>query len=153
MPSSPEVIVSNLPPVWTFYVIAIAQLCFGVATLAIAVVLIKLLGQVATVLKDVNDMTNEISKKVPSMMTNVDATMGNVKAMSDDARVTTHNVTGAVNRVSHIVGSVAGKLESPLVKGVGALTGVAAGLNALRGNKREVVVEVPRKRGFLGRKK
>ena len=72
----PETVVTNLPPVWTFYVIALAQLCFGIATLAIALVLIKLLGQIATVLKDVNDMTNEISKKVPSMMNNVDATMG-----------------------------------------------------------------------------
>lgn len=149
----PETVVSNLPAPWVFYVIALSQLLFGIATLAIAFVLIKLLGQVATVLKDVNDMTNEISKKVPSMMTNVDATMGNVKAISDDARITTHNVTGAVNRVSHVVGSISSKLESPLVKSVGALTGVAAGLNALRGSKREVVVEVPRKRGFLGRKK
>jgi hypothetical protein len=67
--------------------------------------------------------------------------------------VTTHNVTGTVNRVSHVAGSVVGKLESPLVKGVGALTGVAAGLSALRGGKKEVVVQAPRRRGFLGRKK
>ena len=60
----PETVVTNLPPVWTFYVIAIAQLCFGVATLAIAAVLIKLLGQITEVLKDVNEMTNEINKKV-----------------------------------------------------------------------------------------
>ena len=145
---------TNMPPVWTFYVIAIAQLLFGLATIAIAAVLMKMIGQITEVLADVTKMTDEISKKVPSLMTNVDATLGNVKVISDDARVTSHNVTGTVNRVSHVVGSVAGKLESPLVKSVGALTGVAAGINALRsGKRREVVVEVPRKRGFLGRKK
>jgi len=153
MSPAPEVVVANLPPVWTFYVIAIAQLCFGLATLAIAAVLVKLIGQIMEALKDVTEMTDELSKKMPSLLGSVDATMGNVKAMSDDARVTTHNVTGAVNRVSHVVGTVSGKLESPLVKGIGAITGVAAGLGALRGGKKEVVTEKSRKRGFLGRKK
>jgi uncharacterized protein YoxC len=146
--------VTNMPPAWTFYVIAGSQFLFGIAVLVIAFALVKLLGQISKTLNDVNEMTNEINKKVPSLMSNVDATVGNVKLISDDARVTTHNVTGAVNRVSHVVGSVTGKLESPLVKSVGMLTGVAAGLNALRGSKREVVVEVPSKRrGLLGRKK
>jgi hypothetical protein len=39
-----EIAVTNMPPVWTFYVIAISQLLFGVATLAIAAVLVKLIG-------------------------------------------------------------------------------------------------------------
>ena len=141
-----EITVTNMPPVWLYYLMAFGLFLFGVSTAFIAFMLVK-------VIKDINEMTNEIKKSVPSLMGSVDATMGNVKAMSDDARVTTHNVTGAVNRVSHVVGSVSGKLESPLVKGVGALTGVAAGLSALRGGKKEVVVEKSRKRGFLGRKK
>lgn len=148
-----EVTVSNMPPAWTFYVIAIAQLAFGIGTLAIAAVLIMLLGQIKEILIDVKEMEREVKGKMPSMMNNVDATMGNVKAMSDDARVTTHNVTGAVNRVSHVVGSVTGKLESPLVKSVGVLTGVAAGINTLRGGRREVVVETKKRKGLFGRGK
>lgn len=156
MPSN--VTVDNLPSV-AIWIVAIAQIIFALAMAAIALVMIGLLGQIKELLGDVGKMTQEISGKVPGMMTSVDATLGNVKAMSDDARTTTHQVTGTVNRVAHVAGSVVGRLESPLVKSVGVLTGVAAGVRALRGNKRDKererdIIERDRKkrRGFLGRK-
>lgn len=138
---SNEVVVTNIP-VAAFWIIAIAQILFAIATLAIAVVLIMMIGQIKAIL-------NDVSERTPSMLTSVDGTLKNVKLMSDDARGTTHNVTGAVNRVSHVVSSVAGRMESPIIKGVGVLTGVVAGARALRGGKKEkevIIKETDKKR-------
>ncbi len=145
-----ETVVTNLP-VWTFWVIALSQVVFALAMAAIAFAAISVLRQVKELLKDVGKMTDEVNKKMPSMMGNVDATVGNVKSMSDDARQTTSNVTGAVDRVSHLASSVVARVESPLVKSIGVLSGVVAGARALRGRKKTVIIE--EKRGFLGRKK
>lgn len=145
-----EMQVSNFPT-WTMYIIALSQIVFALATAAIAFAAISLLGQVKELLKDVGKTMDEVNKKMPSMMSNVDATVGNVKGMSDDARATTGHVTSAVDRVAHLAHNVAGRLESPLVKSVGILSGVLAGARALRGSRKTVVVE--ERRGLLGKRK
>ena len=145
-----ETVVTNLP-VWTLWVIAISQIIFALSTAAIAVAAIAVFGQVKQLLQDTGKTLDEVNKKMPSMMGSVDATLGNVKAISDDAKKTAHQVTGAVNKVADVTHSVATRLESPLVKSVGIISGLVAGARALRGGKRTVVVE--QKRGFLGRKK
>jgi hypothetical protein len=50
------------------------------------------------------------------------------------------------------VSSVSGRLESPVIKAAGALAGVAAGLRALKGNSKTVIVEkeVRKKGGRFG---
>lgn len=144
-----EVTLANFPN-WTMYVIAISLVVFAISTALIAFAAMALFGELKTQVAELGKVTDEINKKMPSMMSNVDATVGNVKKMSDDARVTTSNVTGAVDKVSHLAGSVAGRLESPLVKSVGVLSGVLAGARALRGHKKTIVVE--KRRGFFGRK-
>ena len=146
----PEVSVSNFPT-WTMYLIALSQLVFALSVAAIAVVAWMLKGSIENILSEVHKMTDEVNKKMPSMMNNVDATVGNVKGMSDDARTTTGHVTSAVDRVSHLAHNVAERLESPLVKSVGILSGVLAGARALRGSKKTVVIQ--EKRGLLGKRK
>ena len=145
-----ETVVTNLP-VWTLWVIAISQIIFALSTAAIAVAAIAVFGQVKQLLQDTGKTLDEVNKKMPSMMTNVDAIANNAKLMSDDARQTTKQVTGAVNKVADVTHGVATRLESPLVKSVGIISGLVAGARALRGGKRTVVIE--QKRGFLGRKK
>ena len=145
-----ETVVTNLP-VWTLWVIAISQIIFALSTAAIAVAAIAVFGQVKQLLQDTGKTLGEVNKKMPSMMTNVDAIANNAKLMSDDARQTTKQVTGAVNKVADVTHGVATRLESPLVKSVGIISGLVAGARALRGGKRTVVIE--QKRGFLGRKK
>lgn len=135
-----EVTVSNLPT-WTLYIIAIAQILFALSMLAIAAVMIMLLGQIKALLGDAKQMTEEANRHFPSMMSSVEDSLKNVKSISDDASHTVHNVTGTVNRVSHVVGSVAGRMESPVIRAVGALSGIAAGMRAVRGSQKEVVVE------------
>lgn len=149
--NSPETVVTNLP-IWTFWVIAIAQIIFALSTAAIAFAAIMLFGQMKQLLQDTGKTLDEVNKKMPSMMGSVDATLGNVKGISDDARHTAKQVTGAVNKVADVTHGVATRLESPLVKSVGIVSGLLAGARALRGGKRVVVVEEKR-RGFLGRKK
>jgi len=39
------------------------------------------------------------------------------------------------------------------VKGIGVLTGVAAGINSMRGRKDETTVKVKKKKGLFGRGK
>jgi uncharacterized protein YoxC len=148
--SMQEMQVSNFPT-WTMYVIALSQIVFALATAVIAFAAFMTLGQVKELLKDVGKTMDEVNKKMPSMMNNVDATVGNVKGMSDDARTTTGHVTSAVDRVSHLAHNVAERLESPLVKSVGIMSGVLAGARALRGSRKTVVVE--ERRGLLGKRK
>ncbi len=150
MQDAQETVISNFPT-WTMYIIALSQIVFALATAAIAFAAIVVLGQVKELLKDVSQTMDEVNKKMPSMMNNVDATVGNVKGMSDDARTTTGHVTSAVDRVSHLAHNVAERLESPLVKSVGILSGVLAGARALRGSKKTVVIQ--EKRGLLGKRK
>ena len=145
-----EVVVSNLPPVWVLYLGYLGLFLFGVASVAIAVVLIKLVGQVSQLMDEVNDMVEKDVHR--DIMPNVTAITRNIKTISDDAAETTTNVTGTVNKVSHVIGGVAGKLESPAIKAVGVMSGVLAGARALRGQKEPQKAEKKRG-GFFGRKK
>ena len=142
-----EVVISNLPPVWVQWLGNIGLLLFGLAMVAIAVAALGLKGQIAIMLEEINKIVKEDVHR--DMMPDVKAITKNVKTISDDAAATTHNVTGAVNKVSHVVGSVATKLESPAIKAVGAVSGILAGARALRGHKSQQVVVIPKKRGGL----
>jgi uncharacterized protein YoxC len=145
-----EVVVTNLPPAWVFYVGYFGLLIFGVATAVIAVVLVKLSGQIGKTLEEMHSIVEQDVHR--DIMPNVTAITKNLKTISDDAAETTHSVTGTVNRVSNVVGGVAGRLESPAIRAVGVLSGVLAGARALKGSKREevVVVETKKRGGFLG---
>lgn len=126
---SQQMVISNLP-VWTMWVVAIAQIIFAVATLAIAVVLLKLVGQLI-------DTTKELNRHLPGMMNDVGGTLTNVKIMSDDAQKTVKHVSNSVNHVSNVVTSVATKMESPLIKSVGMAAGIAAGAKTFFGSKKK----------------
>jgi hypothetical protein len=142
-----EVVVSNLPPTWVLWLGYFGLFLFGLAAIIIAAVVVKLAGQVGQTLQEMHSI---IEKDVHrDIMPNVAAITKNIKTISDDAAETTHNVTGAANRVSHIVGSVAGRLESPAIRAVGVLSGVLAGARALRGGKQKDVVVVQKKRGGI----
>lgn len=146
-----EVVVSNLPPTWVLYLGYLGLFIFGLATAAIAAVLVKLSGQIGKTMEEMHSIIEQDVHR--DIMPNVTAITKNIKTISDDAAETTHNVTGTVNRVSNVVGGVAGRLESPAIRAVGVLSGVLAGARALKGNKqKEVVVVQPKKRGFFGRK-
>src|SRR5688572_8782816 len=121
MPEQPAFI--NIPA-WIIYAVGVAQIVFAIALAAIAAVLVMLIKQLMLILTDVKKMTEDVNR---NLMPSVDGTLKNVKTMSDDAAVTVHSVTGTANRVSHVVGSVAGKLESPLIKSVGVASGMLAG--------------------------
>lgn len=126
---SQQMIISNLP-VWTLWVIAISQIIFAVATLSIALVLLKLVnGLLAT--------KSEIDKHLPGMMNDVSGTLTNVKTISDDAQGTVNHVTNSVNHVSNLVTTVVTKAESPLIKSVGMVAGIAAGAKAFFGSKKQ----------------
>ena len=144
-----EVVISNLPPVWVQWLGNIGLFLFGLAMVFIAVKLVDVLSQASEMMNEVNKIVKEDVHR--DMMPDVKAITKNVKTISDDAAATTHNVTGAVNKVSHVVGSVAGKLESPAIKAVGTITGIMAGARALGGNRNKEIVVVQKKRGgFLG---
>jgi hypothetical protein len=77
----------------------------------------------------------------------------NAKTISDDATSDHPLGDGHRDKVSNVVGTVAGRLESPVIRAAGALAGVAAGLRSVR-TKKEVVVDhdakvVRRKRGLF----
>ena len=147
-----NVTVANFPT-FALWIIAIAQIAFGLATLLIGVVAIMLLRQAMALLSTAQQMAGEVNNHLPSMMNSVDESLKNAKSMSDDANSTIHSVTGTVTKVSNVVGTVAGRLESPVIRAAGALAGVAAGLRSVKG-KKEVVVDhdakvVRRKRGLF----
>lgn len=140
-------------PDWVMTCVGLAsliQIFSGLALIVIAVVLVMLLGQIRSLLDDVSKMTDEVSRHMPSMLNSADSTMKNVHGISDDARATTHNVTGAIDKVAHLLGSIAGRMESPAVKLVGAVTGIAAGMRAMGGRRDKIEKETPRRRGLLG---
>jgi prophage DNA circulation protein len=128
-----EVVVTNLPPTWILWLGYFGLFLFGVGTIIIAAVVAKLAGQVSRTL---NEMHEIIERDVHrDIMPNVTAITKNIKTISDDAAETTHNVTGTVNRVSHVVSSVTTRLESPAIKAAGILSGVLAGARTMRGSK------------------
>ncbi len=145
-PDFPTNVTINNFPSWTMWVIAGSQIIFGVGTFVLAIIAALLFGQV-------RQMVGEVQKHMPSMMNSVDDSLKNAKTISDDASSTIHSVTGTVTKVSNVVGTVAGRMESPVIRAAGALAGVAAGLRSV-GRKKEVVVDsdvkvVRRKRGIL----
>jgi uncharacterized protein YoxC len=142
-----EMTITNLPPVWVQWLGDIGLFLFGLAMVAIAIKVVGVLGQVGETLSEVNKIVEEDVHR--DMMPDVKAITRNVKQISDDAASTAHNVTGTVNRVSNVVGSVAGKLESPAIKAVGTITGIMAGMRALSGGKKEEVIVAPKKRGGI----
>lgn len=120
---------------------------FGAATVAIAIVLIRLMGQVSVLMDEVNEMVQKDVHR--DIMPNVTAITANIKTISDDAAETTTNVTGTVNKVSAVVGGIANKVESPAIKAVGVLSGVMAGARVLRGQK-DAPVEKKKRGGLFG---
>ncbi|MBV9867231.1 MAG: hypothetical protein JO316_17890 [Abitibacteriaceae bacterium] len=144
-----EVTVTNFPA-WTMYVVALSQIVFALAMIIIAGIMVKMVGQIISILQEVQNMVSEDVRR--DMLPSISGTLKNVKTMSDDATSAVHNVTGTVNRVSHVVSSVSGRLESPLVRTVGLVTGLAAGARAVGGRKEKevVITEKPKRRGLLG---
>lgn len=107
----------------------------------VAVIAWNMLGT----LKEIRSMVeNEVRK---DLLPSVTATMKNVEKISDDAAETTHNVTGTVNKVSNLVSSATTKLESPIIRIVGVLSGIMA---AGRAAKKAGGGETKKKRGFFG---
>lgn len=125
---SQQMIISNLP-VWTMWVVAIAQIVFAIAMFAIALVLVMLVKQLMKI-------TSEIDRHLPGMLSDVGGTLTNVKTMSDDAQGAVKHVTNSVSHVSSVVSSIATKMESPLIKSVGMAAGIAAGTRAFFGSKK-----------------
>lgn len=144
-----EVVVTNLPPTWLLWLGPIGMILFGISTAAIAVVVVKLCGQISQTLEEMHSIVEQDVHR--DIMPNVTAITKNIKTISDDAAATTHNVTTTVNRVSHVVGGVVGKVESPAMRAVGLLSGVLAGARVMRAGKKEkeVVVVKDKKRGGL----
>lgn len=147
MPETPEVIIVNMPPEWVQWLGNIGIFIFGLSVAVIAIVVVKLAGQVGQTLEEMHSIVEKDVHR--DIMPNVTAITRNLKTISDDAAETTHNVTGTVNRVSNVVGGVASRLESPAIKAVGVLSGIMAGAKALRGGKDKEVVVVQKKRGGL----
>ena len=143
-----DVVVTNLPPVWILWLGYLGLFIFGVASAAIAIVLVKLAGQIGQTLEEMHSIIEQDVHR--DIMPNVTAITRNIKTISDDAATTTHSVTGTVNRVSNVVGGVAGRLESPAIRAVGVLSGVLAGARALRGHKKDEVVVTKKRGGLFG---
>lgn len=154
---------ANIPG-WVTIMVGLAsffQIFSSIALIAIALALVWLVRNMGTqLIQTVEEVKKIVQEDVRrDMMPQITGTLKNVKHISDDARVTTQNVTGSVNRVSHLVGTIATRAESPIIRGVGLVTGLIAGSRALRGGgkererEREIEVEVRRKRrGIFGRK-
>lgn len=122
---------------WFIYLVGASIIFACLSTIALGVVGVGIL----LVLK--NLLTSEVRK---DLLPSIAGTLRNVEKMSTDAAATTHNVTGALNRVSNLVGSAANRLESPIIRMVGVASGVLAAGRAVRGgNKKTVIVEKKRK--------
>lgn len=137
-------------PMWPLWLIAGSQIVFALAMIILAIVLLLLMKQMLAILQEMRSIVeNDVHKDI---MPQVTAITKNVKTISDDAAQTSRHVTGTVNRVSHVVDAVTQKMESPVIKTVGVVSGVLAGARALSGDKKS---EKEKKRGgllgFLGR--
>ena len=143
-----EIVVTNMPPVWVQWLGSIGLFIFGLAVAVIAMVVVKLAGQIGKTLEEMHSIVEQDVHR--DIMPSVTAITKNIKTITDDAAETTHNVTGTVNRVSNVVAGVTSRLESPAIRAVGLLSGVLAGARAVRGNKaKEEVVVVKKKRGGI----
>ena len=122
-------------PSWVVIAVGIAniiQIFAALITIVLGLVVVGILLSIK------NQLTQDIVPTVAS-------TLRNVEKMSTDAAATTHNVTGALNRVSNLVGAASSRLESPLIRVVGLASGLFAAGRAVRGGKKTVVVEKKRK--------
>jgi subtilase family serine protease len=138
-------------PSWVLIAVGVASIVQIVVLLIVGGVLALVASNLIATMSEVKDIVqNDVHKEI---MPQVTAITKNVKVISDDAATTTHHVTGTVNHISHVVNSVTQKLESPMVKSVGVLTGVMAGAKALSGGKKARGNEKKRGGllGFLGR--
>lgn len=129
-----SLIMQNIPT-WVVIAVGIAnviQIFSALVMILLGVIVVGILLQIK------NQLTQDIVPTVAS-------TLRNVEKMSVDAAATTHNVTGALNRVSNLVGSAANRLESPIIRVVGMASGLLAAGRAVRGGKKTVVVEKKRK--------
>ena len=136
----------NEIPNWVIIAVGIANIIqiFSALTL----ILLGVVG-IAILLSIKNIVTQNLAKDIMPSVTNITR---NVEKISEDAANTTHNVTGAVNRVSNLVGTASSKLESPVIRAVGLASGVLAAGRSIRGkgkDKTHVIVEKKR-RGFFG---
>ena len=135
-------------PAWIVYVVGISNVVLALGILMVGIVLALLCKQILSILGDVQKMLQEDVRR--DIMPSVASTLKNVDRISKDAADTTHNVTGAVNRVSNLVGAASSKLESPIIRAVGLASGLLAASRAAKGGgKKQVVIEKKRK-GFLG---
>jgi hypothetical protein len=117
--------------IWAIGISSIIQIFSGILiTGFILFVLLRVKGNIFGIFQNMEDTSNNVSK------------------ISKDAAATTHNVTGAVNRVSNLVGSAANRVESPIIRAVGLASGIVAASRSMRGKKKTVVVE--KKRGLFG---
>jgi hypothetical protein len=121
---------------WFIYLVGASIIFACLATIALGVVGVGILLVVK------NLLTSEVRK---DLLPSIAGTLRNVEKMSTDAAATTHNVTGALNRVSNLVGSAANRLESPIIRVVGLASGLMAASRSVRGGKKTVVVEKKRK--------
>ncbi len=125
-------------PTWVVIAVGIAnviQIFAALVTILLGVIVVGILLQIK------NQLTKDIVPTVAS-------TLRNVEKMSVDAAATTHNVTGALNRLSNLVGAASSRLESPIIRVVGMASGLMAAGRAVRGGKKTVVVEKKRKKLF-----
>ena len=125
-------------PTWVVIAVGIAniiQIFAALVTILLGVIVVGILLQIK------NQLTQDIVPTVAS-------TLRNVEKMSVDTAATTHNVTGALNRLSNLVGAAANRLESPIIRVVGMASGLLAASRAVRGGKKTVIVEKKRKKLF-----
>jgi predicted neutral ceramidase superfamily lipid hydrolase len=130
-----RLLMSNIAP-WFIYLVGAAIIFACLATIALGLVGTLILVTIKNVVQQ--ELRQDI---LPS----VAGTLRNVEKMSTDAAATTHNVTGAANRVSNLVGNAANRLESPIIRAVGLASGLLAAGRSVRGGKKTVVVEKKRK--------
>lgn len=140
-----KVLMENIPG-WVVWMVGIAN--FFIIFAAIGLVALAVVG--VGILLSIKDLVQTELRK--DILPSVASTLRNVEKISTDAADTTHNVTGAVNRVSNLIGGAANRLESPVIRAVGMAAGLLSGVRAMKGGKpkrTEVIVE-KKKKGFFG---
>ncbi len=117
----------NNIPHWVAVAVGLAsviQIFTALVALVLGVIVIVILLQIK------NQLTQDIVPTVAS-------TLRNVEKISVDAAATTHNVTGAANRVSNLIGNAANRMESPIIRIVGVASGLIAAGRSVSGKKND----------------
>ena len=143
-------------PSWVATAVGIASIFQIVASFVLIILGVVLIWLVINFGKQLVAIVTETRQMVEDdihkqMMPEITGTLKNVRGISDDARATSKNVTTSVNNVAHVVTGVTSRLESPVVRAVGVLTGLAAGARALKGREATTVEVKKKKRGLFGR--